>query len=146
MRWECGGVGVSNVRWLECGGGRRGGRWGGGGYEGGVGRRRGGRGGWIAWVLILFGWTVGIGGWRGVATPHQRFIQGDLLWRYSYPHGENTVTAVVVPLIAFVVPLICMQLMPKRLNPAVHKERAIGGLCARVGLTWVVTCAMRNSI
>ena len=54
--------------------------------------------------------------------------------------------AVVVPLIAFVVPLVCMLLMPKRLNPAVRKERAIGGLCASVGLTWVVTCGMKNVI
>jgi membrane-associated phospholipid phosphatase len=100
----------------------------------------------IAIDLILFASTFGIGAWLEVATPHQRFIQGDLLWRYSYPHGENTVPAVVVPLIAFVVPLICMLLMPKRLNPAVHKERAIGGLCASVGLTWVVTCAMKNII
>ena len=51
----------------------------------------------IAIDLILFASTFGIGAWLEVATPHQRFIQGDLLWRYSYPHGENTVPAVVVP-------------------------------------------------
>ena len=100
----------------------------------------------IAIDLALFATTFGIGVWLETATPHQRFVQGDLLWRYSYPHGENTVPTVVVPLIAFVVPLVCMLLMPKRLNPAVRKERAIGGLCASVGLTWVVTCGMKNVI
>ena len=112
-----------------------------------------GRSGWrrsraktLALDAALFAATVGIGGWLEVATPNQKYIQEDLLWRYSYPHGENTVPTVVVPLIAFFVPLACMALVPKRLNPNMRRERAIGGLCASVGMTWLVTSGMKNVI
>ena len=100
----------------------------------------------IALDVTTFGLLFSLGTWLEVARPNQKYIQEDLLWRYSYPHKENTVPTVVVPIIAFAVPFVCMLLIPRRWNPHVRKERAIGGLCASVGLTWVITCAMKNII
>jgi diacylglycerol diphosphate phosphatase/phosphatidate phosphatase len=96
--------------------------------------------------LGMFGVMFAIGLWLELAEPNQRFIQRELLWRYSYPHGENTVPTVVVPIVSFLVPLCCMLLVPKRWNPAMRRERAVGGLCASVGLTWIVTSGMKNVI
>ena len=116
------------------------------GRSGGRSGGRRGRAKTLALDATLFAATVGIGGWLEVATPNQKYIQEDLLWRYSYPHGENTVPTVVVPLIAFFVPLACMALLPKKFNPNMRRERAIGGLCASVGMTWLVTSGMKNVI
>ena len=46
--------------------------------------------------------AVAIGAWLEVMRPTQRFVPRELMWRYSYPHGENTVpTTVMVPVVAF---------------------------------------------
>ena len=49
--------------------------------------------------------AVAIGAWLEVMRPTQRFVPRELMWRYSYPHGENTVPTVMVPVVAFLAPL-----------------------------------------
>ena len=90
--------------------------------------------------------AVAIGAWLEVMRPTQRFVPRELMWRYSYPHGENTVPTVMVPVVAFLAPLCFALSAPRRWNPAVRRERAVGGLCASVGLTWIVTCGMKNLV
>ena len=93
-----------------------------------------------------FALTASLGAWLEIAEPNQRYVNPELLWRYSYPHGENTVPTVVVPLVAFVAPCVAMACAPKKYNPNMRKDRALGGLCAAIGLTWVVTCGMKNVV
>lgn len=100
----------------------------------------------LAVDAVAFGLMFSLGTWLEVAEPNQKYIQQEMLWRYSYPHKENTVPTVVVPIISFLIPLACMLAVPRSWNPHVRKERAIGGLTVSVGLTWVVTCAMKNII
>lgn len=90
--------------------------------------------------------AAGLGVWLEMSEPNQKYINPDLLWRYSYPHGENSVPTIVVPIIAFVVPFICIAALPRRFNPNMRRDRALGGLCAAVGLTWVVTCGVKSII
>jgi hypothetical protein len=101
-----------------------------------------------AWALDAgaFALTAALGAWLEIAEPNQKYINPDLLWRYSYPHGENSVPTVVVPLVAFVAPLIAIAALPKKYNPNMRKDRALGGLCAAIGLTWVVTCGIKNIV
>ncbi len=101
-----------------------------------------------AWALDAgaFALTAALGAWLEIAEPNQKYINPDLLWRYSYPHGENSVPTVVVPLVAFVAPFIAMAALPKKYNPNMRKDRALGGLCAAIGLTWVVTCGIKNIV
>ena len=101
-----------------------------------------------AWAWDLLGMVLLslLGVYLEFQAPFERHLVPETLWRYSYPHGPQSVPTWTLPFLGIFIPLAIILLVARTHGNALETRRAAAGLCLAVALGFAVTNFIKNGV
>ena len=101
-----------------------------------------------AWAWDLLGMVLLslVGVYLEFQAPFERHLVPETLWRYSYPHGPQSVPTWTLPFLGIFIPLAIILLVARIHRNALETRRAAAGLCLAVALGFAVTNFIKNGV
>lgn len=99
-----------------------------------------------AWDLLGMVFLSLLGVYLEFQAPFERHLVPETLWRYSYPHGPQSVPTWTLPFLGIFIPLAIILLVARTHGNALETRRAAAGLCLAVALGFAVTNFIKNGV